>query len=77
MIQRVLLLLSHMPKFPVYTSDSIIKLLKKKGFYEDHQTGSHKVFFHRVAKKRVIVPYHKKDLPIGTSKSILKMAGLL
>jgi len=66
-----------MPKFPVYTSDKIIKLLKKEGFIEDHQTGSHKVFYHSSSKKRVIVPYHKKDLPIGTSRSILKAAGII
>lgn len=66
-----------MPKFPVYSSDKIIKILKKHGFLEDHQTGSHKVFYHEQSKQRVIVPYHKKDLPIGTSRSILQMAGLL
>lgn len=66
-----------MPKFPVYSADDIIKLLKKEGFNEDHQTGSHKVFYNVKNKKRVVVPYHKKDLPIGTSRSILKLAGIL
>ena len=66
-----------MPKFPVYTSDEIIKILKKNDFIEHHQKGSHKVFYHEEDKKRVVVPYHKKDLPIGTSRSILKESGLL
>ena len=55
----------YMPKSPVYTSDKIIKLLKKHGFFEHHQKGSHKVFYHPINKRRVIVPYHKKDLPNG------------
>lgn len=66
-----------MPKFPVYNSDDIIKILQKNNFFEDHQTGSHKVFYNKKSQRRVVVPYHKKDLPIGTSQSILKMAGLL
>ena len=66
-----------MPKFPVYTSDALIKLLKQEGFVEVRQSGSHKVFIHPLTKKQLTVPYHKKDLPIGTCKSILKCAGLL
>lgn len=65
-----------MPKFPVYTADKLIRILCDHGFFEDHQKGSHKVFFHPETKKRVIIPYHKKDLPIGTARSILKMAGV-
>ena len=67
----------YMPKFPVYSSDEIIKILKKNGFIQHHQKGSHKVFLHPQLGGRVVVPYHKKDLPIGTAKSILRMAGLL
>lgn len=65
-----------MPKFPVYSPDEIIKRLKKNGFIEIRQKGSHKVFYNQETHKQVIGPFHKKDLPIGTCKSILKMAGI-
>ncbi|MBI5414094.1 type II toxin-antitoxin system HicA family toxin [Candidatus Peregrinibacteria bacterium] len=66
-----------MSKFPVYTPEEIIRILKINGFMEDRQKGSHKVFYNAKTLQRVVVPCHKKDLPIGTARSILKMAGLL
>ncbi|MEW6068427.1 MAG: type II toxin-antitoxin system HicA family toxin [Nitrospirota bacterium] len=65
-----------MPKIPSLTAEKVIKLLLKNGFDLDHQTGSHRVYYNRTTKKRVTVPYHKKDLPRGTLLSILKQAGL-
>ncbi|MBU2636636.1 MAG: type II toxin-antitoxin system HicA family toxin [Bacteroidetes bacterium] len=37
--------------------------------------GSHHIFYHYESKKRVVVPFHKKDLPRGTLYEILKQAG--
>ena len=65
-----------MPKLPVLTSDGVIKLLLEHGFALDHQTGSHRVYYNAETKKRVVVPYHKRDLPKSTLLSILKQAGL-
>lgn len=65
-----------MPKLPVIKSKEIIKILKKAGFEIHHTTGSHYVLKHPVSKKIAIVPYHLKDLPPGTTHSILKMAGI-
>lgn len=65
-----------MSKLPVLTSKQIIKVLQKKGFALDHITGSHYIFYHPLYKRRVVVPYHIKDLPKGTLLSILKQAGL-
>ncbi len=65
-----------MPKLPSYISDEIIKLLQQNGFELDHQTGSHRVYYNPATKRRVVVPYHKKDLPKGTLIAILKQAGL-
>ncbi|MEK9165520.1 MAG: type II toxin-antitoxin system HicA family toxin [Patescibacteria group bacterium] len=65
-----------MLKLPVLTSKQIIKVLKKKGFELDHITGSHYIFYHSLYKRRVVIPYHFKDLPKGTLLSILKQAGL-
>lgn len=65
-----------MPKIPSLTAEKVIKLLLEHGFELDHQTGSHRVYYNRVTKKRVTVPYHKKELPRGTLITILKQAGL-
>lgn len=61
-----------MPK--VYTSKEVIKKLKKLGFAEDRQSGSHKIFYHLETKDRAIVSYHLKELPKGTLSAILREA---
>ncbi|MGD0489484.1 MAG: type II toxin-antitoxin system HicA family toxin [Syntrophorhabdales bacterium] len=66
-----------MPKAPTLTADEVIKILMRNGFLLDHQSGSHRVYFNLETKRRVVVPYHKKDLPRGTLLSILKEAGLI
>ena len=63
-----------MPKLPSLTPEKIIKLLKKKGFVLDREKGSHKIFYQPEKKIRVVVPYHKKDLPKGTLMEILRQA---
>ena len=65
-----------MSKLPSLTSDKIIKILLENGFVLDHQTGSHRIYLNEETKKRVVVPYHKKDLPKGTLLSIIKAAGI-
>ena len=58
-----------------YSSRDIIKILTKDGWYEyESATGSHHSFKHPNKKGRVVVPHPKKDLPIGTVKSIIKQA---
>ena len=58
-------------------SEEAMRLLRKNGFVEKRQTGSHLIFFHPVSRLTVPVPVGRKDLPIGTLRSILKGAGLL
>lgn len=58
------------------TSKQMIKLLKKNGFIEKRQVGSHKMMYNPTTNKSVVVPCHTKDLPIGTEQNILKQAGL-
>ena len=57
------------------TPKQMIKLLKKNGFYEVGQRGSHKKF--RDDKgHQTIAPLHNKDLGKGLEDAILKQAGL-
>lgn len=57
-------------------SRDLIKKLKDDGWYEISQVGSHKQFKHPMKKGRVTVPYPKRDIPIGTLKSVEKQAGI-
>mgnify|MGYP001586487777 CR=1 FL=1 len=65
-----------MPKITSITSKKLVKILRNLGFQLDHSTGSHFVFYHPETKKRVVVPFHKRDLPKGTITSILREAGI-
>ena len=65
-----------MPRLPAIKPKKLIKKLKKLGFVEDHQTGSHIIMYHRQTKKRATIPYHLKDIKRGTLHSLLKEAGI-
>jgi predicted RNA binding protein YcfA (HicA-like mRNA interferase family) len=57
-------------------SREVIRRLKDAGWSEVAQAGSHKQFKHPVKPGRVTVPFPKKDIPIGTLKSIEKQSGI-
>jgi predicted RNA binding protein YcfA (HicA-like mRNA interferase family) len=65
-----------MPKTPSLTPQQVIKLLESSGFVLDRSKGSHQIFIHPETRKRVVVPFHRKDLPIGTLLEILRQAGI-
>lgn len=56
-------------------SKNIVKRLAAEGWELVSVKGSHHKF--RKGGVTVIVPHPKKDLPIGTARSIAKMAGWL
>ncbi|MEX3955129.1 type II toxin-antitoxin system HicA family toxin [Trinickia sp. EG282A] len=53
-----------------------MKLLKADGWFLVNTVGSHHQFKHPSKQGKVTVPHPKKDLLIGTVRSILKQAGL-
>jgi predicted RNA binding protein YcfA (HicA-like mRNA interferase family) len=57
-------------------SRDIIKLLLADGWFEVGQAGSHVQFRHASKKGRVTVPHPKRDVAIGTLRSIEKQSGL-
>jgi len=65
-----------MPKLPPLTPKDVIALLKKKGFILDRTKGSHHLYINPTTGKRVVVPFHKKDLPKGSLLEILRQAGI-
>ena len=58
------------------TPREMIKHLKKNGFEEVSQNGSHVKMKNRDTEITVIVPYHSKAMKKGLEQAILKQAGL-
>jgi len=58
-------------------SDKLLKLLKKNGWYEIRQKGSHKILAKEGRENKLVLPYHRgKEVPTGTCHRILKQAGI-
>jgi predicted RNA binding protein YcfA (HicA-like mRNA interferase family) len=57
-------------------SRDVLKALLQDGWLEVNQVGSHRQFKHSVKRGRVTVPHPKRDIPVGTLKSIEKQAGI-
>jgi len=56
-------------------ASELLKLLKRDGWFETRQTGSHVIMMHPVKKGQLIVPYHgSREIPAGTLNAILKEA---
>lgn len=58
------------------SSRELIKLLESDGWVHVDTRGSHHQFKHPTKPGRVTVPHPKRDLPIGTARSIFRQAGL-
>jgi len=58
------------------TSRDVINKLEQNGWFEVAQAGSHKQFKHATKPGRVTVPSPRKDVPLGTLRSIEKQAGI-
>ena len=58
------------------TPKKMLKYLKKNGFKEVGQNGSHVKLKNDKTEKQVIVPYHSKEMKKGLEQAILRQAGL-
>jgi len=58
-----------------YTPREVLARLKRAGFAEVRQTGSH-LFVRHADGRMTFVAMHRHDIPLGTFKKILKQAGL-
>lgn len=52
----------------------LIRFLKKTGYLEKRQTGSHLILVHPT-RRMLVLPLHKGDIPRGLFLQILKDAG--
>jgi predicted RNA binding protein YcfA (HicA-like mRNA interferase family) len=63
-------------KLPALTAKQIIRFLKKQGFVEDRQSGSHLTLKHITQHRTVTIPVHTgTDIGKGLLKKILSEAG--
>lgn len=58
------------------TAKDLLKELRKDGWVEVGQRGSHLSLKHPIKQGKVTLPIHSGDLAPGTLNSILKQAGL-
>ncbi|MFZ5844898.1 MAG: type II toxin-antitoxin system HicA family toxin [Patescibacteria group bacterium] len=65
-----------MPKLPSLKPREVVKKLKKLGFIEHHQVGSHLTMKHSLTNRRAVIPMHLKDIPKGTLLAILREANI-
>ncbi|MCC7167150.1 MAG: type II toxin-antitoxin system HicA family toxin [Rhodospirillales bacterium] len=66
----------RVPGRRAWDSRQLIRNLEQDGWYRVAQRGSHVQFKHPAKPGRVTVPHPKKDIPVGTLKSIARQAGL-
>jgi predicted RNA binding protein YcfA (HicA-like mRNA interferase family) len=61
---------------PHATSIEVIRRIQAAGWRHTRTTGSHWHFSHATRPGITTVPHPKKDLPIGTLKSVEKQSGV-
>jgi len=54
----------------------VVAALKRAGFVEKRQKGSHMILWHARQRRTTVVALHGRDLPAPTLKEIVKQAGL-
>jgi predicted RNA binding protein YcfA (HicA-like mRNA interferase family) len=59
-----------------HKAKEVLRKLKRAGFEERRQSGSHLVLRHEDGRQTYL-PMHSGDVPMGTFRSILKQAGLI
>jgi predicted RNA binding protein YcfA (HicA-like mRNA interferase family) len=66
------------PKFPRLTAAELLRALRRAGWQESRQRGSHRRLEHhdRPGQMVTLAVHTGKTVPIGTLKAILEAAGL-
>lgn len=65
-----------MPRLAPLKPREAEEILFRNGFIHVNTVGSHKHYSNRLTKAHVTIPFHSKDLFIGTLKSIIKQSKL-
>jgi mRNA interferase HicA len=65
-----------MSRLPTVTPRQMVAALKKTGFQEHHQKGSHLYLWNPSTRRMTAVSMHARDLKRGVMKAILRQADL-
>jgi predicted RNA binding protein YcfA (HicA-like mRNA interferase family) len=65
-----------MSRLPSVKPRELVAALKKDGFVEHHQKGSHLYLWHPAKRRMTTVPMHPGDVNRGLVQAILKQADL-
>ena len=63
-------------RLPSLKPREVVKALKRIGFEERRQTGSHLIMVHQEKKRIIPVPIHAREMKRGLLTSIIKQSGL-
>ena len=63
-------------RLPAVSAKQVVAALKRAGFRQLHQKGSHLTLWHATKKLLTGVPMHPGDLGRGLVKQIIKQSGL-
>lgn len=65
-----------MSRLPNLTAAEMVRRLKRAGFVEHEQRGSHKIFKNHTTGYRTVVAMHSGDIKRSLMKEIIRQAGL-
>lgn len=65
-----------MPKLAPLKPREVEVIFFRNGFIINISKSSHKQYFHQKTRAHVTVPFHSKDIPIGTLRSIVRQSQL-
>ena len=65
-----------MGRLPSLTARQLLALLKRGGFIEEYQRGSHLYLVHPITERRTSIPMHPGTIKRGLMKHIMRQAGL-
>ena len=63
-------------RLPALRPADVVAALKRAGFVEKRQKGSHVILWHARQRRTTIVALHGRDMPGPTLRQILRQAGL-
>ncbi len=65
-----------MPKLAPLKPKEVEKLLLKNGFVVNVSKSSHRQYYNSKTKAHVTIPFHSRDLAMGTLRSIVRQSQL-
>ena len=63
-------------KLPSLRAAEIVSALERAGFVVKRKTGSHVILTCAGLRRPIVVPMHRRALPRGTVKDIIRQAGI-